>query len=50
MRTSAPRYRVVCDDYRNGPEHRTMAAAERRLADITRAGHCRLPHRIIQVR
>jgi hypothetical protein len=35
---------VVCDDYRI--ECSTLEQAERRLAEIERAGHCRNEHQI----
>jgi hypothetical protein len=49
LRQPVARFRVVCDDYKSGPTHTDRESAERRLAAIEAAGHCRLPHSIIEV-
>ena len=43
-----PRFAVACGDY-TGRGHRTREGAERELAGIVEAGHCRLAHEVVEV-
>lgn len=43
--TAMPHYVVACDDYTSDP-FRSREAAERRIEEIERAGHCTNIHRI----